>query len=192
MRIGRGSRLVAEAVQLAGRLVIRGVPEEEAVGRLRELPCGPAGLREAAASLRGHGFPANRAAALLLAAADGTALPAMSNEERGADEQERQLAELPLDEAFGLLARRLPELRELERRARDGGDSHSLLMRMAIKSGDSQAIAMRKLARPVKDSFRLVGPESGQLDRLLASAVAANVVRRHLAVTAGVVTDGTD
>lgn len=180
---GKGGRGAAEAIQRANTLVLQNVPAEEIVESLKRVAGDPQTLRQAAQLLdRYDSFPANRCRELLLAAADDSPIPAVSDELRIVEEEQRLLLQMDLSDAFSLLAARLPALLEFERRAREGVPPAELsrIGRLAARSADPKLRAMGTVEVLVRESTRLVGPSSHQRDSLLASPAAEAVVRRHL------------
>ncbi|MGY1602464.1 hypothetical protein [Geodermatophilus sp. SYSU D00815] len=175
-------------------MVEQGVDEDEAVAGLRAV-CGPQALQDAAqltAHRAGRGYPASREHRLLRAAA-GDPLPAPTAEEMAVEARQRQLWEEPFDWSFRLLAEQVPGLRDLELRARTDADSflRELSFRESGMIGrtpprnprDRQMRSVWGMDKAVK---RLLGPDSGLPDPVLASPAAERAAAFYLRQAAGI------
>jgi hypothetical protein len=169
-----------KAAFLAFDRVKEDVPEEQIVRELRALPGSKVAIRIVARiSTRGTDWPAARVRAVLTAAATGAPVVPATADELAAYQQQRELLDLPRDEAFEFLAARLPALRDLRRRA----EQTLPPMPFPVPGGpptspDSPHFAAFGALR--QEAASLVGPTSGQPDRLLASGVALRVVSHAL------------
>jgi hypothetical protein len=160
------------------------VPEEELARELRTLPGSRTALRVAArVSTRGTDWPAARVRAVLIAAAAGAPVVPATLDDLAAYLEQRELLDLPPEEAFELLAVRLPVLRDLLSQAKKTMPPLTLPVPgdPATGSESPSFVAFQELRR---NAGSLVGPTSGQSDRLLASNAAMRVVS-HLLLTAG-------
>jgi hypothetical protein len=191
----RGSKAAGEAVVLAFNL-IQEVDEAEAVMRLQASPGGRRTLRNAAemtARNADNGYPYGPAYRLLRAAS-GDPVPPPNREELAAEARERQLLLQPLPTSFDELAEQVPALRELEQQLRD--DPAAIVRDLPAAGTDTfggtipdpstpagQALILTALHEGVR---RLVGPHSGQSDRVLASSAALNLVCDHLRPLTGI------
>ena len=184
-----GGSDVDEAISLAFRQLREGIPDEQIVQHLQDLPGGSKTLRKAAriAATGNPGYPANRCVALLKAAAEGLPAPELPAEQRAQEEEQRQLANGAPASSFALLAQRAPALLDLERRARAGlsKPDWDVAMRHAADqaNGESKAIFLSMF---LMNQFPLVGPESRSSDSLVASQTAEKVVSLHLMMVANV------
>ena len=113
---------VDEAISLAFRQLREGIPDQQIVQQLRELPGGSKTLHKAArlAATGNPGYPVNRCCALLKVAAEGLAMPDIPAEQRAQEEAQRQLMNGDPATGFAMLAQRAPALLDLEQRARAG------------------------------------------------------------------------
>jgi hypothetical protein len=120
MALRRLSTEAADAFVLASDLVREGVEEGEAVARLSAVPGGRRTLQETARYTGAYienGYPATQMRRLLWAAT-GQPIQAPTAEETAVENRQRQLAEQPPSAAFQQLAEQVPELRDLDQRAR--------------------------------------------------------------------------
>ena len=172
---------VEEARHLVARLVRAGVPDGEVVDRLRvEVTGGASTLQQLAERLEGPahiGYPADRWRALTLAAAEERPAPAVPPEKAADDEEQRQLMLMNTADGFTLLAQRVPELVDLDRRLRAA---------RPLESWSGWRPPPRPTVRPVdalrpllREMTTLVGPESGDEDSLVRSTTALLVVFHH-------------
>ncbi|HEX4016745.1 MAG TPA: hypothetical protein VHX15_08415 [Frankiaceae bacterium] len=182
-------RWVADADQaalLAFDRVKEGVPDEEIVRELRSLPGSKVALRLAARiGTRGTDWSAARVRAVLTAASTGAPIVPATADELAAYQQQRELLEMPRDEAFEFLAARLPALRDLQRRAQQTLPPMPFLVPGGPPTGPdgphfSAFVALRQ------EAASLVGPTSGQTDRLLGSDTALRVVSHALLAAGGI------
>jgi hypothetical protein len=175
-----------KATQLAFNRVKEGVAEDAIVQELRALPRSRIALRIAARlSARGTGWPAVRIHAVLVAAAAGSEVVPASADDLAAYQQQRELLDLPRNEAFELLADRLPALRDLRRHAEETLPPFPLPVPDAPPTApDSPHFAAFAALR--QEAAALVGPQSGQPDRLLASDAAMRVVSHALLEAGGI------
>jgi hypothetical protein len=172
---------VKEARDLVARLVRAGAPDNVVVERLRAgVTGGLITLQQLAERLEGPahiGYPADRWRALTLAAAEERPAPEVEPEKAAADEEQRQLSLMDSADGFALLALRVPELVDLDRRLRAA---------RPLESWSGWRPPPRPTVRPV-DALRpllqemrtLVGPESGHEDPLVRSTTALLVVFHH-------------
>ena len=130
---------------------------------------------------------------LLRAAADDP-LPAPTSEQAAVEARQRQLWEFPSTESFRRLAEQVPALLELEERARSDPAAflHGLTFRDTGRIGgpppgadtrEGQALILVVLQKSVR---RLVGPQSGRPDPVLASAAAERAAWQHLRRATGI------
>ena len=173
-----------KATALAFERINEGVPEDEIVRELRALPVSNIALRLSTRfSVRGTDWPAARMRAVMTAAATGKPVVPATAEDLVAYQRQRALRDLPRDQAFEVLAAQVPALRELRRRAEQTmppmpfprpGDPPT--------TPDSPHFAAFTALR--NEAATLVGPRSGQTDRLLSSQAALLVVS-HAILDAG-------
>ena len=179
---------VHEAINLAFRQLREGIPDEQIVQQLRQLPGGSKTLHKAArlAATGNPGYPVNRCCALLKAAAEGLAMPDLPAEQRAQEEVQRQLMNGDPAIGFALLAQRAPALLDLEQRARAGlsKPEWDMAMRYAADGAnqESKAVFVSMFHEPGSDRW----PESHSPDALLASQAAKQVVSLHLTLVANV------
>jgi hypothetical protein len=177
---------VVKTRNLVTRLLLQGVSEDEILHELWGIPGGERTLRRAAKSLAGlHYWPAARVNALLLAAADGRAAPVETPEDRDEIEGVRELMRLDTAAAFALLTERVPSLRELEAAALNPQQVRPPVLGRRGPS-DPEKRSQAQLWALIKRATAMVGPRSGQMDRLAASPAAFAVVVKHLHALLGV------
>lgn len=175
-----------QAALLAFQRVKEGAPEEEIARELKALPGSRAALRVAARiSTRGTDWPAARVRAVLVAASTGAPVVSATEDDLAAYREQRELLDLPLEEAFELLAARLPALRDLVSQAKQTMPPLTLPVPgdPATGSDSPSFVAFQELRR---NADSLVGRTSGQSDRLLASNAAVRVVSHSLLAAGGI------
>jgi hypothetical protein len=187
----RGGEATVRTLGRAKELALAGAVDDVAIAELRRVAGSNEVLVECAELFEDRtGFPATTMVRWCRAASGEEFVPVCENQ--GAEEAEqRALFAMPLDEAFRLLAERLPRLAELESEARDPARVrlHGRWRLLVRVSHHEQSRQLAALAELVKRSRLLVGPNSSNSDPLLNSPAAEAVVQRHLAQLLGVLGD---
>jgi hypothetical protein len=165
--IERHARLAAPVITATELLARSRLDEETAAMRLRARLDDPDATRFALEGLRRtrEDVFGDRAYRILYAAANDTAVPPVDPMMKQAFQAQERLAHLPLREAFGSLAERAPELRDIETqivnsRAGDG-DLHRYVHDrldevLTVPAAERDSILDRAVARVIAERYLFV------------------------------------